>query len=166
MKKFQKLQILSILILIIPINIYVIGDYLGAGIQFPLVKYQISYMGSFTITILRDINYILNGTFTNKTALSVFIWFLGVIALISGIILIWIKYKDNIKNIKIAGILILLSAIFFLVSIVLQYGPFFNGPAGVAIPIGLPVLFVIGGWIYMGGYKNQEKEIEDEGFGE
>lgn len=26
----------------------------------------------------------------------------------------------------------------------LQYGPLFNGPAGVAIPIGLPLLAVIG----------------------
>ena len=29
-------------------------------------------------------------------------------------------------------------------------------PAGIAIPIGLPVLFVIGGWMFMEGQKEEE----------
>ncbi len=35
-----------------------------------------------------------------------------------------------------------------MVSTMVQYGPFFNGPAGIAIPIGLPVLIVIGYFLW------------------
>jgi hypothetical protein len=160
MKKLLKLQILSVLTLLIPINIFVIGDYLGAGIQFPLLKYQITYMGSIIISVFRDINYVINGTLSSKTAFSVVIWFIGTIILVIGIILLWTKARDNIKNLKISGILLILSAIIFLVSTILQYGYLLNGPAGVAIPIGLPVLVVIGVWIYHEGCNDSDKDEE------
>jgi hypothetical protein len=35
-------------------------------------------------------------------------------------------------------------------------------PAGTAIPIGLPVLFVIGGWMYMEGRKEEAGDEEGE----
>lgn len=162
MNKNLKFQILSILTLIIPVNIFVIGNYLGAGIQFSLSKYQITYMGSSTITIFRDITYLMDGIYSNKTALSVFIWLLGVITLIFGIFFIWFISHENNKNIKITGILIILSALLFLVSTTVQYGLFFNGPAGIVIPIGLPVLFVIGGWMYWEGVKDKVRDQEEE----
>jgi hypothetical protein len=166
MEKLLKLKIVSILTLIIPISIFVVGDFLGAGIQFPLFKIQITYMGSFIITIFRDLNYIMNGTLSGRTALSVLIWFLGIIILIIGIILIWNKCKENTKIIKITGILIIFSAILFLISTILQYGLFLNGPAGIAIPVGLPVIFVIGGWIFYEGCHESLKKIEVESSGE
>jgi hypothetical protein len=166
MEKFLKLRFLSVLTLIIPINILVIGDYLGAGIQFPLIKYQVTYLGSFFVTIFRDLNYIMMGVYTSNTAYSVFVWFLGVLFLILGVILMWIISYDNAKSAKTAGVLIIISAVFFLISTILQYGLFFNGPAGIAIPIGFPVLFVIGWWIYHDGFKDHDAEIEDEESGE
>ena len=160
------MQILSVITLIIPINIFVIGDYLGASIQFPLLKYQITYMGSSTVTILHDFNYVISGIYTSKTAVSVFIWFFGVLILLLGIILIWVKSHENIKIFKTTGILIMASALLFLVSTIVQYGLFFNGPAGIAIPIGLPVLFVIGSWIYWEGVQGKTMDDMVQGVAE
>ena len=163
MNKNFKIRILSILTLFLPMNIFVIGDYLGAGIQFPLIKYQITYMGSMAITIFRDITYILNGVYTNKTTLSVIVWVLGVLVLVLGIVIIWVKIDKNNNNLKLTGILIITSAFLFLSSTIIQYGPLFKGPAGLAIPIGLPVLFVIGGWMYHEGCKEKEADkVESE----
>ena len=120
MKNLLKLQVLSIITLIIPVNIYVIGDYLGAGIQFPLLRYQITYMGSFIVTVFRDLNYIMNGTFSSRTSISVVIWVSGVIFLVIGIIRIWTKSRENNNPVKTAGILVTLSALLFLCSIILQ----------------------------------------------
>jgi len=103
------MQILSVITLIIPINVFIIGDYPGASIQFPLLKYQITYMGSSTVTILHDFNYVIIGIYTNKTAESVSIWFLGVLILLSGINLIWVKSHENIKIFKTTGILIMVN---------------------------------------------------------
>jgi hypothetical protein len=39
---------------------------------------------------------------------------------------------------------------------------FHSSPAGIAIPIGLPVLFVIGGWMYMEGQKEEAGDEKEE----
>jgi len=144
-----KFQILSLLTLLVPINIYVIGNYYGAGVQFAVFRYQESYLGSIFITFFRDINYVLNGTITNKSAISIFIWFFGVIFLILAICLILILNDKNNK-IQNSGIFIILAAIFFLLSLIIQYGPLLSGPAGTTIPIGIPVLIIIGLYIFKG----------------
>ena len=46
----------------------------------------------------------------------------------------------------------------------LQFGPYFHGPVGIAIPIGIPLMFVIGGWMYMEGQKeeagNEDQDVQ------
>jgi hypothetical protein len=147
MNSLRKVQILSILSLFIPLNIYVIGDYLGAGIQFSLFRYQETYLGSFIITFFRDLNYVLNGTITGKTMFSIVTWIIGVLFLLIAIILVF--YDNNGKTeVPTAGILICLAAITFLISIIIQYGIFFSGVSGISVPVGIPVLFIMGVWVH------------------
>ena len=46
-KGITKEQIFSLITLVIPINIYIIGNFLGAGLQTPLFRFQITGYGSF-----------------------------------------------------------------------------------------------------------------------
>jgi len=147
--KISKLyKILSLFSLVVPVNIYIIGDYLGAGVQFVLFRYQITYLGSVFISVFHDLNYILNGAFFGKTAISIIFWVIGVLCLFIAILLFFIKSYEDVENSIRGGLLIVISAILFLISIVIQYGITFSGPAGVSIPVGIPLLFVIGIWIF------------------
>jgi len=159
LKGLRKEQIFSIIALMIPINIYIIGDFLGAGFQTSLFKFQISSYGSSFILVTRDLSYVISGIYKGQTALSTLLWVIGVCFLVSSIFILFLESgaSDNLK--KRSGTLIIIAGILFISSIIVQYGPFFHGPAGTAIPIGLPVLFVIGGWMYMEGRK---EEVGDE----
>lgn len=158
LKGIRKEQILSLILLVIPINIYVIGSSIGSGLQTPLFKFQMTGYGSFFIPVTSDLYYITSGHYKGQTALSTLLGVIGVCFLVSAILLLFLEMGayDEIK--KRAGIIIIIAGNLFLGSIIIQYGPLFNGPAGIAIPIGLPVLFVVGGWMYWEGLKDKARD--------
>ena len=43
-----------------------------------------------------------------------------------------------------------------MISTMVQYGPLFHGPAGIAIPIGLPLLVVIGYLLWEGHRRHRD----------
>jgi len=45
-----------------------------------------------------------------------------------------------------------------LASLIQQYGPLLHGPAGIAIPVGLPLVFAVGWWVY----RYEEPVVVDE----
>ncbi|MCU0629860.1 MAG: hypothetical protein MUF37_01750 [Methanoregulaceae archaeon] len=141
-----------------PINIYIIGDWQGVGVQFAFFRYQITTLGTSLIHSYQDIEYIKMGILGIKTALSTAFWIIGSIFLTIS----FIYQMLYLKKFFITGLFVLFSSILYLVSIIIQYGPLFHGPAGTAIPIGLPVLFVIGAWMYMEGQKEEAGDEEEE----
>ena len=150
MKPSQRLLFIRILLCMIPVNIYIIGkDMIGAGIQFPFFRFQISYLGDSLVSIAQEISYVVQGVITGISRLSLLLWILGSFFLFLSVFFPLLKSQFIRKYDRNSGILILLSGILFLTSIFTQYGLYLYGPAGTAIPIGLPVLFVIGGWMYM-----------------
>ncbi|MDD1661473.1 MAG: hypothetical protein LUQ49_03320, partial [Methanomicrobiales archaeon] len=135
--------ILHVVTLLIPMNIYVIGDRLGAGVQWPLVRYQETYLGRNVISIFTDGGYILHGNFTGRTALSTSIWILGAILLFLALgIALWQGVGSSRRN---RGYLLISGTFSFLISSIIQYGLYFHGPAGIFIPVGMPVLLILGG---------------------
>ena len=159
MKRYEKWELLSLFLLIIPINIYSIGDFLGAGISFPFFKFQNSFLGLSIINFVQDLSYIQKGIYFQRTAFSVEIWTISLILLISTILIILSKKYDKKKRLKLAGLIMIISTIGFLISIMVQFGPLFHGSVGIAIPIGMPALFTIGGLIYVEGCKAGENAI-------
>ena len=65
---------LTALIFFVPVSVYGIGSMLGAGVQFPLFRYQDTYMGTNVITIVRDLEYVLEGTISGRSALMPIVW--------------------------------------------------------------------------------------------
>jgi hypothetical protein len=167
MKDSQKFFVFKIFLCLIPINIYIIGnDFVGAGIQFPFFRFQVSYLGNSVILIIQEISYIYHGIISGASAISLLLWTVGSLLLLVSIIIPFINVQLVLNRNQKSGICILLAGILFLLSIVVQYGVYFSGPAGIAIPVGLPVLFLIGWWIYHEGHFDLFNEISNQDHGE
>jgi hypothetical protein len=170
MQRSQKFLVIKILLCLIPMNIFIIGrDYIGAGIQFPFFRFQVSYLGNSFIIIIQEISYVFNGIIFGVSIFSLLLWIFGSLLLLISILIPLVKSRFIRNGHQNSGILIFLTGILFLISIVIQYGPYFHGSAGTAIPIGLPVLFFIGGWIYTEGQKevsgNEDQDMQEIGEG-
>ena len=108
-----KEQIFSLITLVIPINIYIIGNFLGAGLQTPLFRFQITGYGSSFIPITQDLFYIISGIYKGKTALSIFFWVIGVCFLVSTILFLFLEAGTSYKVKKRSGTLIIIAGILF-----------------------------------------------------
>jgi hypothetical protein len=145
---------------VIPLNIYVIGDWLGTGVQWALFRYQQTYMGSNLILLNQDVQYILDGFTGGKTTLSILVWITGIIFLLLALLVFGNTPRKSAA--RHVGILCILYGLTCLISDVIQYGIFLHGPAGICIPIGIPIIFMAGGWLYAGERKNNQKSGSPE----
>lgn len=145
--------LLTLLLFVIPLNIYVIGEWLASGVQWAFFKYQTFSMGDSLITFSRDLEFISMGLYTGKTAFSVYLWTAGVAVLILALLLLMAAFAEEEKDHdpRFPGLLLASGGFFFLASCMSQYGFFLNGPAGFTIPIGVPLVWVVGWWVYRGG---------------
>ncbi len=141
----RKDQILAVLMIIIPVNVFISPHFSGFGVQFPLFRLEGTRLGYSLISITQDLNFV---TFWRV------LWIFGVGILISGIILSFLE-QDNIqRSFQRTGILIAISGIFFLISVVFQYNFKFDNPEIVIIPLGIPVIMLLSWWIFTDA-KNQ-----------
>jgi len=135
----RKDQMLAILVLINPVMIYITTHFGGFGIQFPLFRLEGTNMGYSVISIIQDLNFV---TFWLVS------WVFGVGILLSGIILSFLEQADIQRSFKRTGILIMISGVFFLLSIILKYNFVFYNTDIVIVPLGIPVMMVLSWWIF------------------
>ena len=145
MRRYLILIVLCVIFFIFPLQVFTISDNIGIGIQGATYRYQITVYGDSFILLTREISYILNGTLTGRTALSVILWLSGTVAIMSTIIYAFINVDDE-KKPFCQQILygVVFACILYLASSIAQYGIFFQSMAGSAIPLGvLLILFWI-----------------------
>jgi hypothetical protein len=136
---------LCLVFFILPLNIFIIGDYAGIGIQGAVYRYQITEYGKMFFPLTREIGFILNGTLFGKTALSIILWVSGTMLLACTMIFSLLHIDDTTSdydNQIMFGSIV--SCGIYLGSCITQYGFLFHGKAGISLPIGI---FVILGWI-------------------
>ena len=147
--------------LFIPINIYVIGNWMGAGVQFALFRVQISTQIATVwsyISLFRDIQFVAGGFLTGRTGLGILFWTVSATVLAFATFLY--LFQEDIgtpgRDIcwvsprRFIGLSVFGSTVLFLFSMIAQYGPFFHGTSGFAIPVGLPVMLYTGYYFYRG----------------
>jgi hypothetical protein len=162
MQKWHYHLFLSTILFFIPYSIFIIGDWIGAGVQFSLLKIQFSDQGNSIINVLQELDYLKSGIITGRSILTILLWAFGVFLIVISIAVLFVQnYRQTAIKTVYSSILLFFAGIFFLASIITQYGPYLHGPAGTAIPIGLPVLFVISGWMYMEGEKGPGIDIDE-----
>ncbi|MBP2145901.1 protein-S-isoprenylcysteine O-methyltransferase Ste14 [Methanofollis sp. W23] len=156
------LSALITLILVLPANIYLIGDGLGAGLQFPLLRYQQTYLGTNLITLVRDFEYVSSGILGGKTALSVLLWIGGTLLLVAAVMYLVCRWYEEYASIKkLLSLLIAGAGIAYLASVVVQYGPLLHGPAGFSIPVGVPMVLGVAWLAYHAEIEEEYLEEED-----
>jgi hypothetical protein len=141
--------ILQIFIFLIPMNVYVIGDGIGTGIQWLFFRYHVTNSGNSIVFLHREIGFVVSGLLTGKSAIASVLWAAGAILVIAATILvIYSLVKTDPAVLKKTAFINIAAAILFLLSVFVQYGILFHGPAGIAIPFGIPVLLIIAWWQY------------------
>ncbi|WP_440949836.1 hypothetical protein [Methanosphaerula subterraneus] len=145
----------------IPSTIFVIGDWLGTGIQGPWFSYIVSYQGTSLISAYSNLGYVTSGILSLKSAISILLWEAGTVLLAAATCLLLYEHAKRSTRHRVPGLLTILAGIAMLASLVQQYGPLLNGPAGFAIPVGLPLVFVVGWWVYR--YEAVDASPVDEG---
>ena len=156
-------------VILLPANIYVIGNAIGAGIRFPLFLYQDTTYGASLIPVWREISYVTSGTIGGRSALSILLWVLGTALLIAAIVYFAVKREDCYEAFrKPLALLVAGGAVAYLLSCVAQYGPTFYGPAGFAVPVGVPLILGVAGYVMTAeeddepGYEKEEEDYGEE----
>lgn len=147
---------LIILVYFIPVQIFRIGTSIGYGIQWPLFKYQDTIIGVSFVSLINDIGYVLTGTITGRSGISLVLFLSStIILLVSTIALIHTYVTGHPEKFRKYSLFLSLSAIIYLISIMVQYGFLLSGLAGISIPIGVPLMFFIGWWLHRYGLDYQ-----------
>ena len=140
--------ILQILIFLIPVNIYVIGDWLGTGIQFLFFRYQQTNLGNGFILLNREIYFVFSGILKGRSAFSTIFFTAGVACIIIATVLILYGYMQEEPGYRKSAIINCAAALAFVIAVFLQYGIFLHGPSGIDIPFGIPIILIIAIWQY------------------
>ena len=124
--RYWTLAGLTALIIFVPVSVYGIGSMLGAGVQFPLFRYQDTYMGTNVITIVRDLQYVLEGTITGRSALMPIFWIAGFVSGIIGLLSVTVPTRiHGWYSFRRGGICIVGTGLLYLVALIVQYGSTF-----------------------------------------
>jgi hypothetical protein len=157
MDKFRTSLLFQCLIFLIPLNIYMWGDYILVNLQWALFRYQVTDYGNSLILGNKDILYMFLGMNTglfNIAAAS--LWAIGTVILLIGfIITIYGYFEEKSSLLKKASYFTMSGGIILGLSALCR----FNG--GFAIPIGIPVILLIGWWIYQENSEGEEDEDDE-----
>ena len=126
---------------LLPLQCFIIGDSQGLGVQGAFYRYQMTIYGDSLIPITYEIEYILLGLYSGKTAISVILWALGTLVLAGTTAEALISLNSfSHRTIEFLIIGIVGSCILFFLSCVAWYGMFFSSPAGTCLPLGIVLL--------------------------
>jgi hypothetical protein len=160
MNRYRIPLILQCLVFLIPINIYVIGDWLGTGVQWALLRYQQTYLGTSLILVTKDITYVLTGVISGRSGISYILWAAGVLLfIIATIMVILANINEESTLIWKAALFTITGGFLLALSIIMQYGILFSSQSGFAIPVGIPIILIIGWWMYQ---EKREDDMKDD----
>jgi hypothetical protein len=141
--------ILFFFLVLIPVEFYILGEGYGYGIKGICYKYQVSSFGDSFIPISSEISYVVSGKISGKSAYAILVWAGGALLFGCATLLYWyylLSFTPALRISAAAGIIG--ASLLFLISEMLQYGPFFFGSAGIALPVTIPLLFLTGWFVY------------------
>ena len=144
MVKYRIPLIVQCLLFLIPLNIYMWGDWIIVDLQWALFRYQQSPYGNSLIPVYKDISYIVLGQTTGLyNVLSTVFWITGCVLLIIGLfVIILSNIGETVMSLKKASIFTIAAGILFGFSALLRFS------GGFAIPVGVPIVLFFGWWMY------------------
>jgi hypothetical protein len=150
--------LIHILLVFVPVNIYVIGNWLGTGIQWVFFRYQQTYIGPSFIPVTWDLLYVLNGVISGKTALSLTLWSIGAIIILISISLMFVNYLADFRSSLVPALLLGVGICALLLGMIVQYGISFHTSSGFCIPVGIPLFMGYCLWTLSTERENLNRE--------
>lgn len=158
---FRHVLFFQLILFLVPVTLYLIGEGAAAGIRWVLFRYQVSPLGNSLILFSKDFEYVQTGILSGKSAMSADLSFAAsLLILIATAILIIAWLIEYEPLVKCSGMATMSSGFLYLMSDMIQYGVFLNGPAGFVIPVGLPVMVVVGYLVWHTEMPCREKSEE------
>ncbi|WP_342685989.1 hypothetical protein [Methanoculleus sp. UBA291] len=149
-----------------PLTVFMIGDRMGAGFRFSLFLYQDTTYGVSLIPVWREISYVTSGIITGRSALSIILWLCGTFLLIAAIIYFAAKRQEDYESFrKPLALLVGGAGGAYLLSCILQYGPTLHGPAGLSVPVGVPLILAVA-WYILRAEDDEDEYNEEDDCGE
>lgn len=136
--------LLPFLPFLLPVNIYVVGNWYSIGLQWLLFRCQTVGSGFAWITFASDLRYLYTGVASPGTSAALIVWILGIIVGITSLILYLWPGQAHARWRSTAALSLILAGLLFVISDGIRYGPFLNGPAGFCIPTGAVAMIVCG----------------------
>jgi hypothetical protein len=159
MSRYRFALLSQFLIFLIPLNIYMWGDWLIVNAQWALFRFQQSEYGNSLILGHKDIAYISLGLTTGiyNIAAALF-WTVGAAILFIGLcITIFAVIMDESAFIKKASYFTLCGGIFLSISAMCRFS------GGFSIPVGVPLILYIGWRMYLDNEgENGYEEVSDD----
>jgi uncharacterized membrane protein len=165
LNRFKLSLIFQCLIFLIPLNIYMWGDWILVNVQWALFRFQRAfiqfnesgYVDSYIVGY-KDMLYILQGQSSGLYNIAAAVlWTTGVIILLASLIVTIVAFtREESDKLKTASYFTLAGGIFLGLSALCR----FNG--GFAIPIGVPIILIIGWWMYKAADETDDTENEPE----
>ena len=148
-------MVLLLICFFLPLHCFVIGNGFGVGVQGAFYRYQVTVYGNSFIPITNEVGYIIDGIYTGAEALSVILWVIGGLFLIIATFLFFRTVRFPQMPARSAGIILIIAGIFFVISCISRYGLTFSNAAGLSIPAGYAVIFMLGFFLtYAKGEQN------------
>ncbi len=156
MNRYRIPLILQCLVFLIPLNIFMWGDWIIVDLQWAFFRFQSSPYGDSLIPIYKDISYILLGQTSGiHPVLAVVFWVAGGTLLVIGLLSILFAYINERPDfIRKTSIITIFAGIFFGLSAIERF------VGGFAIPVGVPVILIIGWWMYREGSGDDAADDE------
>ncbi|MCX6692873.1 MAG: hypothetical protein NTW33_12735, partial [Methanoregula sp.] len=96
MVRYKIFLLLQCLLLVIPLNVFMWGDWLLVNVQWALVRYQQSPYGPGIIPIYKDLLYIVQGQTTGiYNILAASFWAIGSVLLLLALLLTLIAWVNE-----------------------------------------------------------------------
>lgn len=159
-------SLLPALLFLLPINVYIIGSGFGAGIQWALFRYQMTSSGPAVFSWTQDLLLVAGNVITGTSAITILLWTLAVLLLLTWFTAaVWAAATGTAGIHRNAALLLIVSGLLFLISDIVQYGLFLQGPGGQCIPAGVLIIIAMGIWGYRYGYSIEGKDEPESGKG-
>lgn len=154
--------VLQCLVFLVPVNIYVIGDWMANGIQWALFRYEHSSIGYSLICIGNDLQYLHWGILDGKSGVATAIWSIAGCLLIACLLVnLSTLQKQTPLYRKLTAIGTIVAGLLFVVSDLVQYGVFLHGLSGFSIPVGVPFILFAGWWSFRDAQTLEENPEPD-----
>src|SRR5271157_240925 len=85
-----KIRIIALFTLVIPIQMFVIGNFYGSGFQTSLFRYDDTMFGTFITLLSRDLYNVMTGYDVGLGALAIILWIIAACILVLNVVLLFI----------------------------------------------------------------------------